>query len=125
MAIELTGEEAAGLMHRVFKQNVKSTELRRVIRGDERRYVLESSLCEFYVENDWMQRDGRIRVGVMDKATGAKLELIFSPIHQRDFRAEGRIKERSDRERREYWVRTVGPEAAKAEVDQIYRQIYR
>lgn len=127
MAVELTGEEARGLLHRVFGLKLTNQEAPLKVNRDfdSREVSYETAECVMYVTNDWLHKDGRLRVGVRDKTTGQKVEMVFNPIHQRDFRAEGQVKLRYDRGRREYWVRTMGPEAAKEEVDQIYNQIYK
>lgn len=125
MAIELSEKTARGLMHYVIGRYIRPEDVEAHCYGDSRRYTTEKGIFRIYVENDYLHKDGRIRVGVQDKLSGEKLERIFTPSLQEDFRTQGTERLQYDRERREYWIRTVGVEAAKAEIDEMWRIMHQ
>lgn len=125
MPIELEPLKARGIMSFVIGKNIRPEDVECHCYGDSRRYTTEKGIFRIYAENDYLHKDGKIRVGVQDKLSGEKLERVFTVNLQEDHGAKGQERLRYDRERREYWVRKVGVEAAKAEIDEIWAKINR
>ena len=104
MPIELDAARARGLMAHVIGRYIRPEDVEAHCYGDSRRYTTEKGIFRIYVENDYLHKDGRIRVGVQDKLSGEKLERIFTPSLQEDHRTQYSRLSRSYRSRSMPWV---------------------
>ena len=125
MPVELTGPEARSLMMRLTGRNVRPEDTKESKYGQAIRDTADAEFCEIYAENDWMHKDGRIRVGIRDKLSGECIEKAFTVAHKLDPIAGKTARLRHDKERREFWVRQHGPEECKKEVDEIWEKVSR
>lgn len=84
-------------------------------------YEAQRGCLEICCENDWYEKNGRIKLTITDGIGGNQIRMYFHPdtLH-RDFVAEDAEKEDDRRASRVQWVGSVGREQAHKLVDQYW-----
>ena len=118
-SVKLTMKDARSVVNQVFP----SVKLEREITAPDVmifRGTTGPDGLEIAVQNDWLNRDGKIHMTITEPM-GGRLERVFEPhTLQRDLEAEDKIKRDKAKQARVEWVCSVGPEMAHRLVDKYW-----
>lgn len=84
-------------------------------------FLAKTGCLEIRCENDWYERNGRLKVTMQDPLGGSALRMYFHPGSlERDYEAEAAKKLEAVQHDRREWVLTQGPDYCHKLVDELW-----